>query len=98
MNLKTQGIMHFRAILTWIIAYVAFTVTYAILWLEVLLHYFAVKVFHIRCVTRGGENGEANPTHFLEIQKMLWFWEKKGPDFVHPEVEFIIQNIVLRVP
>ena len=73
----------------------AFTVAYAALWLEVLLHYSAVKVFHIRCVTRGNE-GEANPSISLEIKKMPWFW-KKGPDFVRSEVKFIIQNIVLRI-
>ena len=72
----------------------AFTVAYAVLWLKVLLHYSAVKVFHIRHVTRG--EGRGQPYPFLEIKKMPWFW-KKGPDFVHPEVKFIIQNIVLRV-
>ena len=40
--------------------------------------------------------GESQPYPFWEIKKMPWFW-KKGPDFVHPEVKFIIQNIVLRV-
>ena len=42
-----------------------------------------------------GEGG-SQPYPFWEIKKMPWFW-KKGPDFVHPEVKFIIQNIVLRV-
>ena len=71
----------------------AFTVAYAILWLEVLIHYSAVKVFHIRQVTRGGGVGQPYP--FLELEKMRWLWKKKAPDFVHPEVKFTIQNIVL---
>ena len=71
-----------------------FTVAYAVLWLKVLLHYYAVKVFHIRHVTRGEGGGQPYP--FLGIKKMPWFW-KKGPDFVHPKVKFIIQNIVLGV-
>ena len=45
----------------------AFTVAYAILWLEVLLHYSPVKVFHIRCVTTGGRG---RPT-------LLSFWKSK---------------------
>ena len=50
----------------------AFTVAYVVLRLEALLHYFAVKVFHIRRVTRGvgGAKGEASPTLFLELKKM----------------------------
>ena len=68
----------------------AFTVAYAVLWLEVLLHYCAVKVFHIRRVT----GGEANPTLFGKSKKCPGFG-KNRPDFVHPEIKFIIQNIVL---
>ena len=50
----------------------AFTVAYAILWLEVLLHYSAVKVFHIRCVTTGGRGRPTLP----------FFWKsKKCPGF-----------------
>ena len=70
----------------------AFTVAHAVLWLEVLLH---IKVFHIRCATKG--DGEALLS-FLENQKKkkkkkkkdALVLEKKGPDFVD-------QNIVLRV-
>ena len=40
--------------------------------------------------------GEANPTLFGKSKKCPGFG-KEGPDFVHPEVKFIIQNIVLRV-
>ena len=73
----------------------AFTVAYAILQLEVLLHYSAVKVFHIRCVTTGGR-GRPTLLSFWKSKKCPGFG-KKGPDFVHPEVKFTIQNIVLRV-
>ena len=53
----------------------AFTVAEAVLWLEVLLHYSAVKVFQIGHVTRG--EGEANPTLLWEIKKMPWFWKNE---------------------
>ena len=55
----------------------AFTVAEAVLWLEVLLHYSAVKVFHIGHATRGER--EANPTLFGEIKKMHWFWKNELP-------------------
>ena len=73
----------------------AFTVAYVVLWLEVLFYYSAVKVFHIRCATRG--EGESLPYPFLKIKKKCPGFGKKGPNFVHPEVKFSIQNIVLRV-
>ena len=77
MDLKTQGIIHFRAILTWIMTYTcAFTVAYAVLWLKVLLHYSAMKVFYIRHVISGKE-GEVKPTLFLDVKKMPWFWKKR---------------------
>ena len=50
----------------------AFTVAYIILWLEVLLHYSTVKVFHIRCATRGG----GSPTLFWKSKKCRNFGKK----------------------
>ena len=55
----------------------AFTVAYAVLWLEVLLH-SAVKVFHIRYVTTGGGSEQkASPTLFFGIQKNALVLKKK---------------------
>ena len=39
---------------------------------------------------------QTNPTLIWKLKKWRGFG-KKSPDFVHPEVKFIIQNIVLRV-
>ena len=65
-----------------------FTVAYAVLWSEVQLH---IKVFRIRrTTTQGGES----PLPFLENHKKCPGFGKKGPDFIHPEVKFTIQNIV----
>ena len=46
---------------------------YVVLWLEVLLHYSAVKVFHIRHATGGGRP----PLPFFQNKKMPWFWKKR---------------------
>ena len=48
-----------------------FIVTYAVLWLEVLLH---IKVFHIRRTTTGGGGG---PLPFLETIKNALVLEKR---------------------
>ena len=56
-----------------------------------LLH---IKVFHIKHATRGEWGGP--PTLSWKSKKCPGFGEK-GPDFVHPEVRFTIENIVLRV-
>ena len=55
----------------------AVTVAYAVLWLEVLLHYSAMKVsyLHIKCATRGGGRP---PLLFLENQKSTLIVEKKA--------------------
>ena len=45
---------------------------------------------------RGGGGGGL-PYPFSESKKTPLVLEIKGPDFVHPEVKFTIQNIVLRV-
>ena len=50
----------------------AVTVAYAVLWLEVLPHYSAVKVFHIRRATRG------RPLlPYFENKKVPWLWKKR---------------------
>ena len=56
-----------------------------------LLH---IKVFHIKHATRGEWGGP--PTLSWKSKKCPGFGEK-GPDFVHPEVRFTIENIVWRV-
>ena len=57
---------------------------------------FCFKSLHIRRVTRVG--GSWRPTlPFFGNQKKCSGFGKKGPDFVHTEVKFIIQDIVLRV-
>ena len=91
MDLKTQGIKTFQGYphMDHCIGChtCAFTVAYAVLWLEVLLHYSAVKVFRIMYLTTGaGSEQKASPTLFLEFKKMPSFW-KKDPDFVHPEIK-----------
>ena len=66
-----------------------FTVAYAVLWLEVLLH---IKVFHIRRTTTGGRGRPPYP--LLKIIKKCPGFGKKDPDSLHPEVKYTIQNIV----
>ena len=54
---------HIRAVL----------VAYAVLWLEVLLHYSAVKVFYIKLATRGSP-----PLIFFENKKSALIVVKKA--------------------
>ena len=42
-------------------------------------------------------DGGGLPCRFFKIEKVPWFWEKKGPDSVHHWVKPSIQNVVLRV-
>ena len=45
----------------------------------------------------GGRRGGDLPCPFLKIEKSALILEKKGPNCVHPWVEFSIHNVVLRV-
>ena len=49
-----------------------------------------------KCVTRGRKG--RSPVLFFEIRKKCLGYGKEGPDCVHPEIKFFIQNVVLRVP
>ena len=51
----------------------------------------------LRCAIRGRRSGGRHPLPFFENQKKCPDFAKKGPNCVHPQVKFIIQNVILRV-
>ena len=55
----------------------AVTVAYAVLRLEVLLHYSAVKVVHIKGEDRGSGVGGGLPCPFMKTKKNALIVEKK---------------------
>ena len=81
-DLKAKGIIHFRTTLTWIIAQV---VTPVLLQLHML---FVIQgTAPLFC---------SKSLSYQECKKKCSSFGK-NPDFVHPEVKFTVQNIVLRV-
>ena len=58
-------------------------------------------LMHIQSHSQARKQGKGRwgglPDHFLKIEKVPWFWKRKGPDSVHIWVRFSIQNLGLNV-